>query len=99
MYWVIYSAVHIVECFVEYIIYWVPFYYPLKATFLLYLILPQTKGASVVYDAVIRPIARKIMVADAIDEKLGAAINKAENIATGAAASATSNVTGNVSIY
>ncbi|KAG6871771.1 hypothetical protein C0995_000289 [Termitomyces sp. Mi166 len=33
----------------RWLMYWIPFYYPLKTLFLLYLVLPQTRGASYIY--------------------------------------------------
>lgn len=42
-YWVVYGAFSIVEYFVDFILFWVPFYYLLKFSFLLYLGLPGLK--------------------------------------------------------
>jgi receptor expression-enhancing protein 5/6 len=49
---VVYSTLSITEGFLDIILYWMPFYYPLKLTFVLYLYLPQTMGASTVYSKV-----------------------------------------------
>ncbi|KAL8440141.1 hypothetical protein Efla_007540 [Eimeria flavescens] len=54
-YWVVYGAFSIVEYFVDFILFWVPFYYLLKFCFLLYLALPCFKGAESVYNIFIRP--------------------------------------------
>lgn len=55
-YWVVYGAFSIVEYFVDFILFWVPFYYLLKFCFLLYLGLPCFKGAEVVYNVIVRPL-------------------------------------------
>lgn len=44
-YWVVYGAFSIVEYFVDFILFWVPFYYLLKFCFLLYLGLPCFKAS------------------------------------------------------
>jgi len=54
-YWVVFSLLHIVETFSDVLIYWFPFYYTFKTVFILYLILPQTRGAAVLYNKVVRP--------------------------------------------
>ena len=43
VYWVVYSCFCVAECFLEPILYFVPFYTPLKLVFLVYLFYPQTK--------------------------------------------------------
>ncbi len=55
MYWVVFTTFSVVENFVEFVIYWIPFYYPVKVTFLLWCMLPQYKGAAKVYELVIKP--------------------------------------------
>eukprot|EP00921_Rhytidocystis_pertsovi_P007798 GHVQ01012947.1.p1 GENE.GHVQ01012947.1~~GHVQ01012947.1.p1 ORF type:complete len:227 (+),score=11.69 GHVQ01012947.1:497-1177(+) len=54
-YWVVYAFFSIVEYFIDSILFWLPFYYVIKLGFLLYLCLPWTKGAEVVYNAFVRP--------------------------------------------
>lgn len=49
IYWVIFSFVSILENFIDLIQYFIPFFYPLKLTFLLYLMMPRFKGATVLY--------------------------------------------------
>merc|ERR1712188_89653 len=48
-YWVVYSCFSLIEGFLEYVLFWVPFYYPIKLLFLFYL--PQTKGAQQIYES------------------------------------------------
>ena len=50
VYWVVFSTFCLVDPIVEYfVIYWIPFFYPIKAVFLLWMMLPQFKGANVIY--------------------------------------------------
>merc|ERR1712005_4320 len=41
IYWAMYSVLTLVEDYGEFIIYWVPFYYPIKAAFLIYMMAPR----------------------------------------------------------
>jgi receptor expression-enhancing protein 5/6 len=49
-YWVIFSFFTVIENFADMILYWIPFYYAFKMAFLLWAMLPQTKGAKFLYD-------------------------------------------------
>merc|ERR1712057_145975 len=55
-YWVVYSCFCLIEGFLEYILFWVPFYYPIKLAFLFYLFLPQTQGAMQIYSKFLQPL-------------------------------------------
>ncbi|KAF7329942.1 Protein YOP1 [Mycena kentingensis (nom. inval.)] len=55
MYWTVLGCIVGVEYVAEWAICWIPLYYPLKTLFLLYLALPQTRGATFVYQAHLRP--------------------------------------------
>jgi len=55
-YWTVYGAFQIVETFADIVLYWFPFYYTFKTAFIVWLLLPQTKGASVIYAKVLRPV-------------------------------------------
>ncbi|KAL8271705.1 hypothetical protein Esti_004381 [Eimeria stiedai] len=84
-YWVVYGAFSLVEYFVDFILFWVPFYYLLKFCFLLYLALPCFKarrGAESVYNIIIRPLLLEHQQPiDAYVDSLGEAGTKAaENI-------------------
>merc|ERR1711990_1287973 len=52
-YWVVYSCFCLIEGFLEYVLFWVPFYYPIKLAFLCFLFLPQTQGAKKLYEDVL----------------------------------------------
>jgi len=79
-YWVVYSCFSLVEGFLEYILFWVPFYYPIKLAFLFYLFLPQTKGAMQLYDKFLQPALKPYV--SLIDEAASEVINKASNMAS-----------------
>ncbi|KAH7912869.1 TB2/DP1, HVA22 family-domain-containing protein, partial [Hygrophoropsis aurantiaca] len=49
MYWSVLGCIVGVEYVAEWLISWIPFYYPIKTLFLLYLALPQTRGSSYLY--------------------------------------------------
>ena len=55
MYWVVLSVVVLVESWTEWILVWVPFYHYFRLFFLLYLVLPQTQGARVLYQTHLHP--------------------------------------------
>ncbi len=55
-YWVVFSALCVADNFVDFLSYWVPLYYPIKVTFLLWLMLPRFKGAVFVYDKFLKTI-------------------------------------------
>ena len=50
IYWVVYSFFSIIEVFTDFLLYWIPFYYAFKMAFLLWAMLPQTRGAKFLYD-------------------------------------------------
>jgi len=53
-YWIIFSFFSIIELFVDFLLYWIPFYYAFKLAFLLWAMLPQTKGAKFMYDSFLK---------------------------------------------
>ncbi|CAK7213558.1 hypothetical protein SCUCBS95973_001835 [Sporothrix curviconia] len=55
MYWVVLSVVVLVESWTDWILVWVPFYQYFRLFFLLYLVLPQTQGARVLYQTHLHP--------------------------------------------
>lgn len=54
-YWVCYASFTVAEIFVDLILFWVPLYYLFKIVFLVWLFLPQTKGALLTYRYIIAP--------------------------------------------
>lgn len=55
MYWVVISFIVLVESWIGWFLVWVPFYAFARFLFLLYLVLPQTQGARVIYQTHIDP--------------------------------------------
>lgn len=54
IYWVVYTFFHIIESFVDTLLYWIPFYYAFKVAFLMWAMLPQTRGAKFLYDSFLK---------------------------------------------
>jgi len=59
IYWVVYSFFHIIEAFEDFLIYWIPFYFAFKLAFLLWAMLPQTSGATFLYDSFLKDFLKK----------------------------------------
>ncbi|KAJ3049447.1 ER membrane protein DP1/Yop1 [Rhizophlyctis rosea] len=55
IYWTIFGFFNTIEFFSGVLLHWVPFYYPFKMAFLLYLHLPYFRGAEYLYETFIRP--------------------------------------------
>ncbi|RCV31448.1 hypothetical protein SEVIR_6G184500v4 [Setaria viridis] len=72
-YWIIYSFITLLEMVAEPVLYWIPIWYPVKLLFVAWLVLPQFKGASFIYEKLVREQLRKY---------------RARHLRTGAAAAA-----------
>lgn len=77
VYWVIFAFFTILESFVEVLLYWIPFYYAFKLAFLLWAMLPQTKGAKFLYDSFLKDLLKKS------ESRIDAAMNEAKQAAAG----------------
>ncbi|KAK6845826.1 hypothetical protein PG989_014362 [Apiospora arundinis] len=55
MYWSVLSCALLAESWLEFILWWIPFYSYLRLFFLLYLVLPQTQGARYLYETYLHP--------------------------------------------
>ncbi|XP_066123940.1 receptor expression-enhancing protein 4 [Saccopteryx bilineata] len=55
MYWIVFALFMVVETFTDIFISWFPFYYEIKMAFVLWLLSPHTKGASLLYRKFIHP--------------------------------------------
>ncbi|OMJ92534.1 hypothetical protein SteCoe_4666 [Stentor coeruleus] len=53
-YWVVFALFKVIDDWSGVFFFWLPFYYPIKLAFLIYLFAPQTKGAITLYDKVIK---------------------------------------------
>lgn len=77
-YWVVYAVFTILEFWSSMILYWVPFWWLFKTIFFLWLGLPQTNGAQIVYTNVLRPFSINVLgirgggVASNLNEKVSA---------------------------
>ncbi|KAL3911548.1 MAG: hypothetical protein SGARI_001594 [Bacillariaceae sp.] len=60
VYWVLYSFLNIIETFQDFILYWVPFYFAFKMAFLLWAMLPQTRGGKFLYDSFLKDLLKKV---------------------------------------
>ncbi|KAJ1438361.1 receptor accessory protein 6 [Ochromonadaceae sp. CCMP2298] len=69
-YWVVFAVFCLFENFVDYILYWLPFYYAIKVSFLVWCMIPKYNGALVVYNNVLKPAFK--MHESAIDSALNA---------------------------
>ncbi|GAV26891.1 hypothetical protein PMKS-000352 [Pichia membranifaciens] len=63
-YWVVFAALQIVEFWSKTILYWIPAYFLFKTLFLLYIALPSTNGAELIYKSVLGPLTDRFVVAD-----------------------------------
>jgi len=60
-YWVVFGGLNLVESMgVRAILYWVPLYFVFKTVFTIWLMLPATRGAEVLYANVLRPLASNV---------------------------------------
>ncbi|XP_077008834.1 receptor expression-enhancing protein 4 isoform X1 [Tamandua tetradactyla] len=55
MYWIVFALFLSVETFTDIFISWFPFYYEIKMAFVLWLLSPYTKGASLLYRKFVHP--------------------------------------------
>lgn len=54
-YWVVYAFLTVIESAIS-AVYWVPFYFTFKFVFILWMALPQTAGAQVVFRSFLQPV-------------------------------------------
>lgn len=55
MYWIVFALFMAVETFTDIFVSWFPFYYEIKMAFVLWLLSPYTKGASLLYRKFVHP--------------------------------------------
>ncbi|NXS52481.1 REEP4 protein, partial [Brachypteracias leptosomus] len=66
MYWIVFALFMAIETFTDLLISWLPFYYEIKMAFVLWLLSPYTRGASLLYRKFLHPtLARKEKEIDA----------------------------------
>eukprot|EP00227_Mantoniella_beaufortii_P010234 CAMPEP_0197591236 /NCGR_PEP_ID=MMETSP1326-20131121/12961_1 /TAXON_ID=1155430 /ORGANISM="Genus nov. species nov., Strain RCC2288" /LENGTH=169 /DNA_ID=CAMNT_0043156627 /DNA_START=235 /DNA_END=744 /DNA_ORIENTATION=+ len=76
-YWVVFSIFTVFEFFADAAISWVPLYYLLKLTFVVWLMAPRTKGATILYVRFIMPLIKKHE--ESIDSALERGLKKGES--------------------
>lgn len=86
-YWVVFSLFFFLEYLIDIILFWLPFYYLMKLFFLLYLYMPQVRGAETVYNSIIRPILLKH------EKAIDAYVNRISQTATSHLTQITGNLT------
>ncbi|NXU87172.1 REEP4 protein, partial [Xiphorhynchus elegans] len=60
MYWIVFALFMATETFTDLLISWFPFYYEVKMAFVLWLLSPYTRGASLLYRRFVHPtLSRK----------------------------------------
>ncbi|EJK70245.1 hypothetical protein THAOC_08407 [Thalassiosira oceanica] len=79
IYWVVFSFFSIIEVFVDTLLYWIPFYWAFKVAFLLWAMLPQTRGAKFLYDSFLKDFLRSN------ESKIDAALENASKTAASVA--------------
>ena len=75
IYWVVYCFFSMIEVFTDFLLYWIPFYYAFKLAFLLWAMMPQTKGAKFLYDSFLKDFLKKN------ESKIDAALDDAKRTA------------------
>lgn len=61
-YWVVFAFLNVIEFWSSAILYWIPFYWLIKTIFLLWLSIPYTGGAGLVYANIVKPFADQHIV-------------------------------------
>jgi len=55
-YWVVYAVFNLLESFVDIVLFWFPFYFSFKLGFLVWLFLPNIRGAEYLYKFLLLPV-------------------------------------------
>ncbi|KAJ4973842.1 hypothetical protein NE237_007016 [Protea cynaroides] len=61
-YWILYSFLTLLEMLLEPLLQWMPFWYDIKLLFVAWLVLPQFRGSSFIYDRFVRDKLRRLGV-------------------------------------
>ena len=94
-YWVVFSIFHFVDEFLGFILQEIPFYFLLRVCFFVWMFLPNTQGAMVIYDKVLAPLIEKYgdkitQVVEKATDVVGNIASEATDAAKAAAAKAAS---------
>ncbi|XP_068666508.1 HVA22-like protein e [Aristolochia californica] len=58
-YWILYSFLTLTEMVLEPLLQWIPIWYQIKVAFVAWLVLPQFRGASFIYERFVREQLKK----------------------------------------
>ncbi|PKA47456.1 Protein HVA22 [Apostasia shenzhenica] len=58
-YWILYSFLTLMEMLAEPVLYWIPIWYQIKLVVVAWLVLPQFRGASFIYERFVREQLKK----------------------------------------
>ena len=78
-YWVVYGVFSIIDIFTAFLIKIIPFYYTMKLMFLIWLFMPNFKGAVYIYNWLIGPLFRKYE--GKIDKGVSKIVRKGQEVA------------------
>ena len=60
-YWVVFGSLNLAESLgLRFVLYWIPMWFVIKTLFIIWLMLPATRGAEVLYINVIRPVVGQL---------------------------------------
>ncbi|KAG2374235.1 hypothetical protein C9374_011072 [Naegleria lovaniensis] len=59
IYWIIYALIHVFEYYLLVVVVFIPFYWEIKFFFVIWLIAPQTRGATFLYTKYVEPFLNK----------------------------------------
>jgi len=76
-YWVVFSLFSVFEYVADFAVSWIPLYYAAKLAFVIWLMAPQTKGATTLYVRYIMPLIKQHE--ESIDNALEQGYKKGEN--------------------
>ncbi|KAK3081518.1 ER membrane protein DP1/Yop1 [Coniosporium uncinatum] len=76
-YWVVYAFLTVFESAVN-AVYWFPFYYTFKFVAVLWMALPQTGGAQIIFRSFIQPVFSRFFEADGTSANLRAQADKSQ---------------------
>jgi hypothetical protein len=77
-YWVVFAGLQIIEFWSKTILYWIPAYFLFKTLFLIYIALPSTNGAELIYNSVIIPLTDRLITVDPASDLLNKVQDKVE---------------------
>jgi receptor expression-enhancing protein 1/2/3/4 len=78
MYWIVFAIYSVTENFLDYFLFWFPFYYEIKILFLLWTLSPMSRGGIIVYRKFIHPSL--ISKEQAIDEFIEKSKNQGHRV-------------------